>query len=80
MDHACLKLRAGKAILYWWGLRNRKALGVCISHPYTLTGFQVAGCNSELDYTEQTSWMFFLKYLDVLADEREVEAKINGET
>ena len=40
----------------------------------------MAGCNSELDYTEQTSWMFFLKYLDVLADEREVEAKINGET
>jgi type I restriction enzyme M protein len=24
------------------------------------------GCNSELDYTEQTSWMLFLKYLDDL--------------
>ena len=23
-----------------------------------------AGCASELDYTEQTSWMLFLKYLD----------------
>lgn len=23
-----------------------------------------AGCSSELDYTEQTSWMLFLKYLD----------------
>lgn len=25
-----------------------------------------AGCSSELDYTEQTSWMLFLKYLDDL--------------
>ena len=23
-----------------------------------------AGCTSELDYTEQTSWLLFLKYLD----------------
>ena len=23
-----------------------------------------AGCSSELDYTEQTSWLLFLKYLD----------------
>ena len=25
-----------------------------------------AGCATELDYTEQTSWMLFLKYLDDL--------------
>ena len=25
-----------------------------------------AGCSSELDYTEQSSWMLFLKYLDDL--------------
>ena len=25
-----------------------------------------AGCSSELDYTEQTSWLLFLKYLDGL--------------
>ena len=25
-----------------------------------------AGCTSELDYTEQTSWLLFLKYLDGL--------------
>ena len=25
-----------------------------------------AGCTSELDYTEQSSWMLFLKYLDDL--------------
>ncbi|MEO7623099.1 MAG: type I restriction-modification system subunit M N-terminal domain-containing protein [Gallionella sp.] len=25
-----------------------------------------AGCASELDYTEQTSWLLFLKYLDAL--------------
>ena len=29
-----------------------------------------AGCTTELDYTEQTSWMLFLKYLDDLEDER----------
>jgi len=33
---------------------------------------QEAGCNSELDYTEQTSWMLFLKYLDDLEGEREI--------
>ncbi len=25
-----------------------------------------ADCSSKLDYTEQTSWMLFLKYLDDL--------------
>ena len=25
-----------------------------------------AGCTTELDYTEQTSWILFLKYLDDL--------------
>src|ERR1700684_4318756 len=25
-----------------------------------------AGCTTELDYTEQTSWLLFLKYLDDL--------------
>ena len=25
-----------------------------------------AGCGSELDYVEQTSWILFLKYLDDL--------------
>ena len=29
-----------------------------------------AGCSSELDYTEQTSWLLFLKYLDDLEQER----------
>lgn len=40
--------------------------------------FQEAGCNSELDYVEQSSWMLFLKYLDDLENEREIDAKING--
>ena len=40
--------------------------------------FQEAGCNSELDYVEQSSWMLFLKYLDDLEDNREIDAKING--
>jgi type I restriction enzyme M protein len=25
-----------------------------------------AGCTTELDYTEQDSWLLFLKYLDAL--------------
>ena len=35
-----------------------------------------AGCSSELDYTEQTSWMLFLKYLDDLETERSMEAEL----
>ena len=30
-----------------------------------------AGCSSELDYTEQTSWLLFLKYLDELEQDKE---------
>ncbi len=37
-----------------------------------------AGCTSELDYTEQSSWLLFLKYLDELEGERAVEAKLAG--
>ncbi len=39
-----------------------------------------AGCASELDYTEQTSWMLFLKYLDDLELERAVEEELKGKT
>ncbi|TNF23698.1 MAG: SAM-dependent DNA methyltransferase [Vibrionaceae bacterium] len=37
-----------------------------------------AGCSSELDYTEQTSWMLFLKYLDDLEEERKLGAELEG--
>ena len=37
-----------------------------------------AGCSSELDYTEQSSWMLFLKYLDDLELERAMEAELVG--
>ena len=37
-----------------------------------------AGCTSELDYTEQTSWLLFLKYLDALEHEKATEAKLGG--
>ncbi len=33
-----------------------------------------AGCTTELDYTEQTSWLLFLKYLDGLEQDRSDEA------
>jgi type I restriction enzyme M protein len=37
-----------------------------------------AGCQSELDYTEQTSWLLFLKYLDDLERDRADEAALSG--
>ena len=37
-----------------------------------------AGCTTELDYTEQTSWILFLKYLDNLEDGRANIAKLEG--
>lgn len=38
-----------------------------------------AGCSSELDYTEQTSWMLFLKYLDDLERAKSQYAEMDGE-
>src|SRR6202163_933778 len=37
-----------------------------------------AGCTTELDYTEQTSWLLFLKYLDALELDRADEAGLHG--
>ncbi len=37
-----------------------------------------AGCTTELDYTEQTSWLLFLKYLDGLEQDKATEAKLEG--
>ena len=37
-----------------------------------------AGCATELDYTEQTSWLLFLKYLDDLEREKAMEAVLSG--
>lgn len=37
-----------------------------------------AGCGTELDYTEQTSWLLFLKYLDGLEDDRAAMALLEG--
>jgi type I restriction enzyme M protein len=39
-----------------------------------------AGCSSELDYTEQTSWLLFLKYLDDLEVAKAMEAEQQGKT
>ncbi|TYB72676.1 N-6 DNA methylase [Bizionia saleffrena] len=38
-----------------------------------------AGCGSELDYVEQTSWVLFLKYLDDLEKDKENAALLSGE-
>lgn len=39
-----------------------------------------AGCSSELDYVEQTSWILFLKYLDDLEEDKKTAAKLSGKT
>lgn len=37
-----------------------------------------AGCTTELDYAEQTSWLLFLKYIDDLEQDRAMEAELEG--
>ena len=37
-----------------------------------------AGCTTELDYTEQTSWLLFLKYLDALEQDKADEAALES--
>ena len=37
-----------------------------------------AGCGSELDYVEQTSWVLFLKYLDDLEKDKITAAELTG--
>lgn len=39
-----------------------------------------AGCSSELDYVEQTSWVLFLKYLNDLERDRSTAADLTGNT
>ena len=39
-----------------------------------------AGCSSELDYVEQTSWVLFLKYLDDLEKDKQTSAELSGKT
>lgn len=39
-----------------------------------------AGCSSELDYVEQTSWILFLKYLDDLEKDKKTAATLAGKT
>jgi type I restriction enzyme M protein len=39
-----------------------------------------AGCGTELDYIEQTSWTLFLKYLDDYEEGQEKTTELNGKT
>lgn len=38
-----------------------------------------AGCSSELDYVEQTSWILFLKYLDDFETSKKMAAELSGQ-
>lgn len=40
--------------------------------------FKDTGCDSELDYIEQTSWVLFLKYLNDLEQEKAEKASLRG--
>lgn len=39
-----------------------------------------AGCSSELDYVEQTSWILFLKYLDDCEKDKKTASELSGKT
>lgn len=39
-----------------------------------------AGCTTELDYTEQSSWLLFLKYLDALENQKAMAAELEGKS
>jgi type I restriction enzyme M protein len=64
-----------------------------LSHQETQTGmfeqafkniddvlWKEAGCTTELDYTEQTSWLLFLKFLDGLEQDKAMEAELEGKS
>jgi hypothetical protein len=38
-----------------------------------------SGCTTELDYTEQTSWLLFLKNLNALEQDKAKEAALDAE-
>ncbi len=37
-----------------------------------------AGCTTELDYTEQSSWLLFKKYLANLEEDKATAARLEG--
>ena len=39
-----------------------------------------AGCSTELDYAEQSSWILFLKWLDDNEKEKETKSKLDNKT
>ena len=39
-----------------------------------------AGCSTELDYAEQSSWVLFLKWLDDYDKEKIVKAQLDNKT
>ena len=40
--------------------------------------YKDAGCSSELDYVEQSSWVLFLKYIDDLESARKIGAELGN--
>jgi type I restriction enzyme M protein len=58
--------------------KNKENLGTMFEQTFKNldTIFRSTDCQTELDYTEQTSWMLFLKYLDDLEQTKSLEAEL----
>jgi type I restriction enzyme M protein len=39
-----------------------------------------SGCDSEIDYAEQTSWILFLKWLDDFEEDKQIKAKLDNKS
>ena len=66
--HPCNRMAAADAAASW-------ATAISRNHDVLR---KEAVCTTELDYTEQTSWLLFLKYLDGLEQDRADEAELSG--
>jgi hypothetical protein len=75
-------LRYGNSSLFTKSTRSSPVIALWSTFPFLSFGAALlhkdAGCGSELDYVEQTSWILFLKYLDDLEKDKETAALLSG--
>lgn len=80
--YAKFALFAGLSAPYCFSARSRFTLHAFMFEQASRNIDEVlwkeAGCTTELDYTEQTSWLLFLKYLDGLEEDEAAEAELDG--
>jgi type I restriction enzyme M protein len=68
-----------KRVRLWMKLRGKKMFEQIFKRVDDVL-WKDAGCGSELDYVEQTTWILFLKYIDDLEKEKETSAELAGKT